>query len=95
MLLLFHDHAREMPSTPTPHTTRGNWSAPRCHHHTTKPVVAPMLSTRRARNTCAPLDCVLKPMNRDATSKLSHAVDALNHDLWPVCLVLSRFRTLL
>jgi hypothetical protein len=54
-----------------------------------------MLSTRRARNTCTPLDCVLKPMNRDATSKLSHAVDALNHDLWPVCLVLSRFRTLL
>jgi hypothetical protein len=34
-----------------------------------KPVTAPTPSTRRTRNTCAPLDCVLKPVNRDAASK--------------------------
>jgi hypothetical protein len=52
-----------------------------------KPVAVPTQSTRMVRNTCVPLDCVLKPVYRDATSKPSHAVDALNHDLWPVYFV--------
>jgi hypothetical protein len=34
-----------------------------------KLIATPTPNTRRTRNTCAPLNCVLKPVNRDAASK--------------------------